>query len=85
MLRMAAFWDISQCSLPKADRHFRVAYCLIRAIMEAVHTSESQSTSIRLHNAMPQEVLIFILAAENLKSHKTYVVVVHVDGVRLCL
>jgi hypothetical protein len=40
-MEIRAFRDIVPCSLVVVDRRFRVTYFIIRAMMEAVHTSET--------------------------------------------
>jgi hypothetical protein len=50
ILKMAAFWDTALCSLTAL-------------MMEAVQTPETRSTSTRLHGAISQKAVIFLLAA----------------------
>jgi hypothetical protein len=56
---------VAPCGLVAADRRFSYAYCLnneiIALIMEKVRTSETSCASRRLHGAISQKAVIFML------------------------
>jgi hypothetical protein len=59
-VKMIAFWDIAPFGLVQVHRRFNGAYCLM---MEAVRTCGMSVYFRRLHGAISQKAIIFILAA----------------------
>jgi hypothetical protein len=58
-LKMTAFSDIALCSLVEVDRRFRGGYF----IMSDNVPLKRRSASTRLHGAVSQKAVIFVLAA----------------------
>jgi hypothetical protein len=54
---MMALWDIASCNLIEVDQSFRGAYCF-----HQYAPLKHKSTSLRLHGAISQKAVIFILA-----------------------
>jgi hypothetical protein len=70
-VKMRALWDTAPCSFVGADQHSEARTAsmsramntsVISLMMEAVHTSECQSTFIRPHSATSQKADIAIFA-----------------------
>jgi hypothetical protein len=70
-MKMADFWDAAPCSLVETDVSEALAVSIIRAMMEAVRTSE---TSVNFYQStrrnIPEEIHLHTRRRENLKSRK---------------